>query len=50
MAKFKENGKLKLLIIVGTRPEILKLLKPLKPFKPSCSCGQSELTINKLTF
>ena len=22
MAKFKENGKLKLLIIVGTRPEI----------------------------
>ena len=23
MAKFKENGKLKLLIIVGTRPEIM---------------------------
>ena len=25
MAKFKENGKLKLLIIVGTRPEIIRL-------------------------
>ena len=25
MANFKENGKLKLLIIVGTRPEIIRL-------------------------
>ena len=25
MAKFKDNGKLKLLIIVGTRPEIIRL-------------------------
>ena len=25
MARFKENGKLKLLIIVGTRPEIIRL-------------------------
>lgn len=25
MTKFKENGKLKLLIIVGTRPEIIRL-------------------------
>ena len=25
MAKFKENGNLKLLIIVGTRPEIIRL-------------------------
>lgn len=25
MAKFKENGKLKLLIIVGTRPEFIRL-------------------------
>ena len=24
-AKFKDNGKLKLLIIVGTRPEIIRL-------------------------
>ena len=25
MAAFKDNGKLKLLIIVGTRPEIIRL-------------------------
>ena len=25
MAQFKDNGKLKLLIIVGTRPEIIRL-------------------------
>ena len=25
MAEFKNNGKLKLLIIVGTRPEIIRL-------------------------
>ena len=25
MVKFKDNGKLKLLIIVGTRPEIIRL-------------------------
>lgn len=30
MTKFKENGKLKLLIIVGTRPEIIRLAEVIK--------------------
>ena len=31
MANFKENGKLKLLIIVGTRPEIIRLAAVIIP-------------------
>ena len=30
MAFFKDNGKLKLLIIVGTRPEIIRLSEVIK--------------------
>ena len=34
MASFKNNGKLKLLIIVGTRPEIIRLSEVIKTAKP----------------
>ena len=35
MANFKENGKLKLLIIVGTRPEIIRLAAVIFPIIPT---------------
>ena len=36
--KFKENGKLKLLIIVGTRPEIIRLSEVIKKCRKHFDC------------
>ena len=33
---FKNNGKLKLLIIVGTRPEIIRLAAVINKTRPRC--------------
>ena len=38
MKHFKDNGKLKLLIIVGTRPEIIRLAAVIKKCNKSFDC------------
>ena len=38
MASFKNNGKLKLLIIVGTRPEIIRLSEVIKKCRKYFDC------------
>ena len=38
MASFKNNGKLKLLIIVGTRPEIIRLAAVINKCRKYCDC------------
>ena len=34
--KFKDNGKLKLIIVVGTRPEIIRLAAVINKCRHSC--------------
>ncbi len=54
--KFKENGKLKLLIIVGTRPEIIRLSEVIKKCRVCFDCilahtGQNyDYTLNGVFF
>lgn len=44
MASFKNNGKLKLLIIVGTRPEIIRLSRVLE--MPHWCFGMAKTVIS----
>lgn len=43
--KFKNNGKLKLLIIVGTRPEIIRLAAPLSTSAESILTAYSHTRV-----
>ena len=46
--KFKDNGKLKLLIIVGTRPEIIRLAAVIKKCDKYCHIFVCILTIPRI--
>ena len=54
--KFKDNGKLKLLIIVGTRPEIIRLAAVIDKCRQYFDCilahtGQNyDYTLNEVFF
>ena len=46
IAKFKENGKLKLLIIVGTRPEIIRLAAVINKCREYFDCLLAHRRLN----
>ena len=46
MTTFKNNGKLKLLIIVGTRPEIIRLAAVINKCRKYFDCGSGSYRQN----